>query len=130
MLQLGYFEALGDWEYINQSPAKLQAVSAEDIQRVANKYFDWSNRAVATYVRKAGSETMDPELAALDPRLQAQAKQILAKLKEYDLENLQRAVAAMEAQAATVPPQAADLFKYVLKKAHERIKQLEAPTVE
>ena len=37
----------------------IQAVTAEDIQRVAKTYFDVNNRSVATFKRKAGAAACD-----------------------------------------------------------------------
>jgi predicted Zn-dependent peptidase len=45
----------GDWREINEAGPKIQAVTAADVQRVANKYFTKENRAVATYTRKPGA---------------------------------------------------------------------------
>jgi predicted Zn-dependent peptidase len=45
-------EGLGDWREVNEAGPKLQAVTAADVQRVANQYFTKENRAVATYTRK------------------------------------------------------------------------------
>ena len=45
----------GDWREINEAGPKIQAVTAADIKRVANKYFTKENRAVAIYTRKAGT---------------------------------------------------------------------------
>jgi predicted Zn-dependent peptidase len=47
----------GDWREINEAGPKIQAVTAADVQRVANKYFTKENRAVAIYTRKPGSAT-------------------------------------------------------------------------
>jgi zinc protease len=49
MNQLLQFEALGSWENINRFSERIQAVTAEDIQRVAKKYFHSDNRNVAIY---------------------------------------------------------------------------------
>jgi len=49
MNQLLQFEALGSWENINRFSERIQAVTAEDIQRVAKKYFHADNRNVAIY---------------------------------------------------------------------------------
>ena len=46
----------GDWREINEAGPKIQAVTAADVQRVANKYFTKENRAVAIYTRKAGRQ--------------------------------------------------------------------------
>jgi predicted Zn-dependent peptidase len=53
LVQLAFAEAVLDWREINEGPAKYEAVTAADVQRVANKYFSESNRSVATYRRKA-----------------------------------------------------------------------------
>jgi predicted Zn-dependent peptidase len=45
----------GDWREINEAGAKIQAVTAADVKRVANTYFTKENRAVATYTRKPGT---------------------------------------------------------------------------
>ena len=45
----------GDWREINEAGPKIQAVTAADVQRVANKYFTKENRAVAVYTRKPGT---------------------------------------------------------------------------
>jgi predicted Zn-dependent peptidase len=47
----------GDWREINEAGPKIQAVTAADVQRVANKYFTKENRAVAVYTRKPGAST-------------------------------------------------------------------------
>jgi predicted Zn-dependent peptidase len=47
----------GDWREINEAGPKIQAVTAADVQRVANKYFTKENRAVAVYTRKPGTPT-------------------------------------------------------------------------
>ncbi len=54
--QLIWNEGEGDWREINDANAKLQAVTAADVKRVANEYFQKENRAVATFTRKAKVE--------------------------------------------------------------------------
>jgi predicted Zn-dependent peptidase len=53
----------GDWREINEAGPKIQAVTAADVQRVANKYLTKENRAVAVYTRKPGTsaQTQAPE---------------------------------------------------------------------
>ena len=127
LIQLGLFEGLGGWEYINESPAKLQAVTTDDITRIANTYFDKSNCAVALYTRKAGLEPQDAELAALDAptrdRVQQQVNQLL---KVKDLGRLQMMAAMMEGMMDQVPPDDQAAVKYLVKKIKERIAELES----
>jgi len=57
LIQLAFFETLLDWQEINTSPKKYEAVTAADIKRVANTYFSTANRSVAVYRRTvAGAE--------------------------------------------------------------------------
>ncbi len=55
MMQLLVYEALGEWENINVFSDRIQAVTPEDIQRVAKKYFTETNRTVALYYTKEGT---------------------------------------------------------------------------
>ena len=127
MIQLAMAEANGDWRHVNESPAKLQAVTAEDIQRVAKTYFDRTNRAVAIYVRKADLGPEDPELAKFDPQQQAMIKQVLSKLQTADdPRQLQLSIEQIEAQRAAVPEEFRPGIDYILTKFRERIAELEA----
>ncbi|MCB9675876.1 MAG: insulinase family protein [Alphaproteobacteria bacterium] len=56
MVQLGFYEALGDWRYLNTEGQRMQAVTAEDVQRVAKEWLVPSQRSVASYVREGGEE--------------------------------------------------------------------------
>ena len=53
LYQLIRVEGEGDWKEINDSAAKIQAVTPADLQRVAKKYFTRENRVVGIYTRKA-----------------------------------------------------------------------------
>ena len=55
MLQLLTYEALGEWSNVNAFSDRIQAVTPEDIQRVAKRYFTETNRSVALYHTKEGS---------------------------------------------------------------------------
>ena len=55
MFQLLTYEALGEWSNINVFSDRIQAVTPEDIQRVAKRYFTETNRTVALYYTKEGS---------------------------------------------------------------------------
>lgn len=128
LVQLGYLEGLGTWEEINDGPKRIDAVTADDLQRVARTYFAPTNRSVATYVRKAGlsAEPVDEALAALPAPMQAQAraaaKQIAA---ETDLAQLRMGRGQLEAQLGQMPPEAKPFFDYILGRIDARIAELE-----
>jgi predicted Zn-dependent peptidase len=52
LFQLLYYDGLGDWRYLDQWAEQTLAVDADDVRRVARKYFTRENRTVATYVRR------------------------------------------------------------------------------
>jgi predicted Zn-dependent peptidase len=54
-------EGNGDWHEINGAGAKIQAVTAADVKRVANQYFTKENRTVAVYTRKPGTPVAQPQ---------------------------------------------------------------------
>jgi zinc protease len=54
MMQLLSYDALGSWENINKFSERIQAVTPEDIRRVARKYFNEENRNVIVYYTKQG----------------------------------------------------------------------------
>lgn len=55
LMQLIHNDGEGDWREINNAGPKIQAVTAEDVMRVANTYFTKENRTVAIYTRKPGT---------------------------------------------------------------------------
>ena len=62
--QIIYYDGEGDWHEINAAGAKIQAVTAADVKRVANEYFTKENRTVAIYTRKPGAAPSDKSQAA------------------------------------------------------------------
>ena len=57
MVQLLIGESNRGWQVINTDPARMQAVTAEDIQRVAKKYFQPEGRNVLVFYTKKKSDT-------------------------------------------------------------------------
>jgi predicted Zn-dependent peptidase len=55
LMQLIRNDGEGDWREINEAGPKIQAVTAADVQRVANTYFTKENRTTAIYTRKPGT---------------------------------------------------------------------------
>ena len=57
--EIGYYESIAGWEYINIALEKIKAVTAEDVMRVARKYLTKTNRTVATLVKVAKEEAKE-----------------------------------------------------------------------
>lgn len=134
--QLSITEAYGGYEYLNEHPKRIAAVTSEDIMRVANAYFASDARAVSHYTRKGGAAkeiTLDevraslPEemVAMLMPQLEAQ---LAALAEQTDVEALRAELEEMEAQKDMVPPQFATAMKYIAQEVGKRIEQLESGT--
>ena len=121
-------EGLGDWREVNEANAKLQAVTAEDVQRVARKYFTREARAVAIYTRKpgSGSATEDPDLVGLGADQKPVVRRIMESLlAEKDVAKLKQALAQMQAQTGTTDPKRQQLQNIIQKKVAARIAELE-----
>ena len=122
-------EGFGDWQEINEGGRKIQAVTAEDVQRVIGKYLKTENRAVATYTRKAGPAApadADPDLAGLAADQLPAIRRVLTVIQaETDLAKLKANLAAMEAQSGNADPKRQQFQRILKKKVAERIAALE-----
>ncbi len=126
LLQLLLYDVWEDWSFLNESPAKIAAVTAEDVQRVASTYFTDSGKNVLWYSRKEGS-TEDPALAALSGQAKAFAKQALAQIEQIgDPAELEQGLAQMRAMQGQVPPELAPALDLVIERAAERLQMLQA----
>ncbi len=130
LLQLLIYDAQGDWHELNEMPARIQAVTAGDIQRVVKTYFTPEDRNIMWYSRKAGTEE-DPELAGLKGRAKAAARQMLARLEQVqDPDQLTKMIAGLEGSMGQAPPEFKPALELVLKRARQRLEELQSTTAE
>ncbi len=126
MLQLLIYDAEGDWHYLNDAYQKVQAVTPEDVQRVARTYFPSEGLDVLWYSRKQGSAE-DPEIAALPPEAKAYAKQMLARIaKVADPASLRKGLQQIQAQANEAPDEYRAALLLIASRIEARIAELEA----
>lgn len=59
-LQLLFYEGIGSWRHLEEWPERTLKVAAEDIERVAVRYFTRENRTIARYERRQGSDRAAP----------------------------------------------------------------------
>lgn len=100
--QVIYAEGMGDWREINEAGARIQAVTAADIKRVAETYFKKENRAVGIYTRKVGpANASGDDLAGLAPEQKPVMMKIATQLQaETNLEKLKQTLQAVEQRLA------------------------------
>ena len=113
-------EAYRGWETLNTDPPLYDAVTADDIMRVAGTYFEPENRTVAIYYREASDEAPDPRLAGLDPEEQQQVRQMEAMIGQLNAEQLAQFIAQFEQMSSQAPPESQDMVAVVLELLRER----------
>ena len=113
-------EAYRGWETLNTDPPLYDAVTAEDIMRVAGTYFESENRTVAIYYREESDEAPDPRLAGLDPEEQQQVRQMEAMIGQLNAEQLGQFMSQFEQMSAQAPPESQDMVAVVLELLRER----------
>ncbi len=125
LLQLLIYDSYDTWTFLNEAPKKVQAVTAADIQGVAQRFFTKENRNVETFLRKAGGAPEDPDLAALPADVRGMVKQQLAQIVQMtDRAKLDQAVARMRQMLAKVPAEMKPAFEYLVKKAQDHLDSL------
>lgn len=121
MYRLLMRDANRGWETINSDPPLYDAVTAEDIRRVANTYFEPENRAVAIYYRKESDEAPDPLLAGLDQEERQQVRQMQSRIEQLDSDQLMQLIAQFEENSTQAPPENQDMVEVVLEMVRERL---------
>lgn len=127
MVQLLLRDNTRGWETINSDPARHQAVTAEDVRRVANTYFQPENRTIAVYYtkKKADGAVEDPALAGLTDQEKAQIGQMKAMLSQAKAEQIKMMLSRFEQQAGSAPADKQNFIKVVRKMLEDRLKELE-----
>jgi predicted Zn-dependent peptidase len=124
LIQLMAYDASGDWRYITDGPKKVQAVTAEDVMRVARTYLTASGKNVLWFVRREGGEE-DPELAVLPGQARQMARQALAQIAAIeDPEELGQILAQIRSQLDTAPEEFRPALELLIRRLEERIAAL------
>ena len=124
MMQLLIREGNRGWEHINTDPALYEAVTADDVMRVANTWFTPETRAVAVYYRDEGTEVeADPLLVGLSDEERQQVRQVRAMLGQMPAEQLEQFLAQAEQMVGQVPPENRDMAEALVALARQRIEE-------
>ncbi len=125
MMQLLIREGNRGWEHINTDPALYEAVTADDVMRVANTYFTPETRAVAVYYRDESTETEDdPLLAGLSDEERQQIRQVRAMLGQMPAEQLDQFLAQAEQMVGQVPSENRDMAEALVALVRQRIEEM------
>ena len=128
LIQLLFYDGLGDWQYMNEWSDYTLAVTEADVKRVAETYFTPENRAVAQYDRKEGSQAEEwpPELAELPAEQQQMIKTQLRQLKQVtDPAMLQQILGQIQQQKSAIPPQMQKGVELIESYIENRIEELQ-----
>jgi hypothetical protein len=127
LMQLIMNVGLGDWREVNAAGPNYQAVTKEDIQRVATKYFSPENRIVGTYSRKEGAAPKDdPDLAGLTPEQKPVVRNFIGMLnQESDASKLKAMLQQMEGATSNPDPKRRQFQNLLKKKVEARLAELE-----
>jgi predicted Zn-dependent peptidase len=123
MLQILLADSNRGWQSFNEDPQKIEAVTAEDIQRVANRYFQTENRAVALYYTKKSGEPEDPLLTGLNEQDKAQVRQFKAAVAQMSVDEAKAILQKVEPQISAAPPEKQPLLKAIQTLLQERIQK-------
>ena len=106
MIQLLIADGYRGWQSFNDDPERLAAVTAEDIQRVATRYFTPERRAVAVYYRKEPTPSDDGvDLSGLSDEERGQVQQMRATLATMSMDQARQMLERLEAAATQAPPE-------------------------
>ncbi len=126
MVQLLLAESFRGWESFNEDPRRIQAVTPEDLQRVANKYFQPEKRAVAIYyTRSTPGAQEDPLLAELSTAEKTQVKQFQAMLNQMNAVQIRQMLPQLEQAAQASPEERMKVFEVFRTLIEKRLKDLE-----
>jgi predicted Zn-dependent peptidase len=124
MLQLLLADAGRGWPSFNEDPKKLDAVTAEDVQRVAAQYFKPESRAVALYyTKKAVGGEEDPLLKGLSDEDKAQVKQFRGMVGQIPKDKAQAILQQIEQQESSAPPEKQKLLSIIKKLLQDKIQK-------
>lgn len=112
--------------YFLEQPKLMEAVTREDIQRVAKLYLTRENRCVALVSRKSKGDE-DPEMAKLPEQIKGMVKAQMNQLSQIqDLPKLKEILGKLEGQAGSVPAEVKAGMDYMINKLRARIAKMEA----
>ena len=124
MIQLLVADSNRGWRNFNEDPQKFAAVTAEDVQRVANLYFKPENRAVALYyTKKTDGGEDDPLLTGLNDEQKAQIRQFRGMLAQMPADQAKAMLQKIEQQESAAPPEQKEMLQAIKKLLQQKVEK-------
>lgn len=126
MLQLLLADNSRGWRSFFDDPKRIEAVTAEDVQRVATAYFKPERRGVILYYTKkaaAGAAAdADPALEGLNDQERAQVTQMRAMIQQMKPDQAQQFLAKIEQAEGMAPPEKQKVLKAIKTLLQQKLK--------
>jgi predicted Zn-dependent peptidase len=124
MLQILYADGNRGWQSFNDDPKRIAAVTAADVQRVANTYFKPEHRAVALfYTKKSEAGKEESLLAGLSDRDKGQLRRFQSMLLQMPMDKAKEAYQELQSQLLTAPPERKKLLEAFARLLEEKFKK-------
>jgi predicted Zn-dependent peptidase len=126
-------EGRGTWRDADRIDQQVQAVTAADVQRVAQKYFTRENRTVAIWTRRGTRDSgsgapEDPALAGLPPEAKAMARRMLTRIEgASDAAQIQQMLERLDQMGGQMPPEMKPALDIIRAKAQAKLNSLSNP---
>jgi predicted Zn-dependent peptidase len=122
MLQILVADSNRGWQSLNEDPERIAAVTAEDIQRVANRYFRPETRSVALlYTRKSDGNMEVPQLEGLDEQEQIQIHQFKSAVDGMSVDEARAILMKLEPKEKSAPPEKVKFVKAFIQLLQQKI---------
>ncbi|HSW38771.1 MAG TPA: pitrilysin family protein [Acidobacteriota bacterium] len=124
LLQILAADSNRGWRSFNEDPKLIDAVTPEDIQRVANRYFRPENRAVVLYYTKQSGESGgDRLLDGLSEQEKTQIRQFRSAVAQMSVDEARAILMKLESDAEVAPPEKAKFVEAFIQLLQQKIQK-------
>jgi hypothetical protein len=124
MMQILMADSNRGWQSLNEDPRKIAAVTADDVQRVAQLYFKSENRTVAIYyTKKSEEDAQDPLFTGLSISEKIQVRDFRNAVAKMSVDQAKQLLQKLEPQAGLAPPEKKKLIEAMMKLLQEKIQK-------